>query len=143
MTMRIIFFLFILIFPTLTWCSNTQLLVEITGLEKDDKAAVLSCLSIKNVEKDKELNQEQIYSFYELGRDEITTALETLGYYHSKVASELKRSKQDFLAEYHITLGPAVIIKNIDLKLIGDGKKNNDLLRIKIKSFSLKLKRNN
>ena len=117
--------LFLLVFiPLNGWTSNKYLTIELFGLNNEEKQVVLANLSIKNAEEEKRLSKEAILSFYQIAPEEITATLETLGYYHSKVDSELYSSAEGFIARYFIQPGPATIIEKTNIKILGEGQYN-------------------
>lgn len=122
--MRFIILIMFACFPIICWPSNNKISIEITGLLKEEQQIVLSNLSIKKSEQDKTLTEDQIFSLYQIGKEEITTTLESLGYYHAKIASDLSCNpdKVGYLVTYNIHLGEPILIKTINVKLIGDGK---------------------
>lgn len=122
--MRFIILMMFVCFPGVCWSSNNKISIEITGLLKEEQQIVLSNLSIKKSEQDKTLTEDQTYSLYQIGKEEITTTLESLGYYHAKITSDLScnPSKNRYLVTYNINLGKPILIKTIRVKLIGDGK---------------------
>ncbi len=134
--MRFIFLFLFICFPILSWSSNNNLRVEVLGLSSEEKEIVLSNLSIKNAEQIKP-GKGRIVSYYQLALQEITTTLESLGYYHPNIQGELFETPSGFLATYHIEPGIPIIIKNVYIKLVGEGEKEPTLLAL-IKNTPLK-----
>ena len=93
--MRFILFLLCTFFSIISWGSNNNLSVMVTGLSKEEKQIVLANLSIKTAEKITP-SKSRIESFYKLGFEEITTTLESLGYYHPNIEGELLVSEQGY-----------------------------------------------
>jgi translocation and assembly module TamA len=135
--MRFIIFMFALL-PTLCWSSNNNLSLEITGLNKETQAIVLSNLSIQKNEDDKNLTQDQIFNLYQIGSEEITTTLGSLGYYHAKITQQFSAlPKAQYLIRYHIELGAPILISEISIKLVGYAK-NQPVLQSIVRQTPLK-----
>lgn len=130
--MRFIIFIILIIFPIMSWCSNNKLSLEVTGLQKEEQEIVFANLSIKKSEQDKNLTEDQIFSLYQIGKEEIITTLESLGYYHAKISSDLSCNpeKDRYLVTYNIRLGNPILITTISVKLTGNGKEQPALQSI-------------
>ncbi len=123
--MRFILLMLILCvcFPISCWSSNNNISVKLLGLPKDEEKTVLANLSIKKSERNKNLTDSQISSLYQAGTEEISTILESIGYYHAQIKSDIVQhtDKDNYTVTYQITLGTAVIITSLNLKITGDG----------------------
>lgn len=137
--MRFIILILFVCFPVICWSASNKISVEITGLPKDEQEIVLSNLSIKKSEKDKNLTDDQILSLYQIGTEEISTTLESIGYYHTKIAADIacNKDKNTYLITYKVNLGDPVIITSLNLKITGDGKDQSALQSL-IKNPALK-----
>lgn len=126
-------FTFILIFPLsfslcclpmLSWAASSYstLSVKVTGLTAMAETLVLVGLSIKTAETEKKLNADRIESLHQSAPGEITTTLEALGYYNSKIYPQLNESNGHFTAQYDIEMGPPTVVEHVTVRLLGDGK---------------------
>lgn len=124
--MRAAILILLICFPIICWSLNskTKISVEIFGLPKEEQEIVLTNLSIKKSEKDKDLTKDQILSLYQISTEEISTTLESIGYYHAKISQNMAHNtdKDTYCANYEIDLGSPVRITSIQLTLLGDGK---------------------
>jgi translocation and assembly module TamA len=138
-TMRVLILIMLICFPTLCWSANSKISVEVLGLPKEEQEIVLSNLSIKKSEQDKNLTADQILSLYQISIEEISTILESIGYYHAKITQNItcKTDENTYLATYKINLGSPVHLTNIHLTLRGDGK-DQTALQAMIQEPSLK-----
>ncbi len=138
--MRLIIYTLLTIFPALCWSSNNIISIEISGVHKEEQAIILSNLSIKKSEQDKNLTEEQVFSLYQTGTEEIATTLESIGYYHTKIASHFScNANQDkYIVKYLITLGQPILIKSVNVTLTGEGK-NQPALQLMLLHPALKI----
>jgi translocation and assembly module TamA len=125
--MRFIVFLLLLFLPILTKGSPPLLQVEVVGINEQDKQHILSNLSMKNAENEKNLTQERVLALNQLAIEEITTALQTLGFYQPIITPKLFRNECGWRVEYYIQAGPLTRIHAIKLKLSGSGQDNPEL----------------
>src|SRR5204863_4878830 len=65
------------------------------------------------------LNAEQISQLYNQSTHQVTKALETLGYYNSKVTETINHQNNQFIIKYKVELGQPVIINNIEFNITG------------------------
>jgi translocation and assembly module TamA len=120
--MRFIVFLLLLFFPLASISAYSSLKVNLLGLSSDEKQILLTNLSIKNAEKEKNLSDNRILNLHQLAEEEITTTLQALGFYQSKIKSTLFATEQGWIAEYYIQKGPPILIRTVTLKLLGSGQ---------------------
>lgn len=137
--MRFIILMLFVCFPILCWSSSNKISIEIMGLPKEEQEIVFSNLSIKKSEQDKNLTDDQIFSLYQTGTEEISTTLESVGYYHVKITPDIVRNRDEntYLVIYKVNLGVPVLITNLNLKITGDGKEQSALQAL-IKNPALK-----
>lgn len=106
-------------YPTIT--------VSVFGLKPLEESLVLVGLSIKKAEKEKRLNENRIESLHHLAPQEISTTLEALGYYHSKIKAVLEPVHGGFHAKYLIELNSATYINSVTVQVVGEGKSHPKL----------------
>jgi len=136
--MRLIIFtllVFLVLIPGTSIASGLQLRVDIVGLANVEKELIFSNLSIKIAEKERHLTEERIQNLYQLALDEITKTLESLGYYHAKVTSNLFKTQKGHFVLFQIIKGPPIIIKDVKIILVGP---HHEILDNLIKTTPLK-----
>lgn len=132
--MRVIILIFILLFPLLAVCSETQLTVRVTGLNPADEQLVNANLSIKCAEKEKNLNKERIESLHQIAPLEINAVLEALGYYHAKVTSKLVLTRNGYVACYDVLLNQRTLINSVIIEIQGEGSCRSELCQLRCQS---------
>ncbi len=99
--------------------------VDITGIENEEQLKnVKAKLGITKVNDPEQTTPRHIRQLYVKGQEDIRDALKPFGYYHVEVESEFERRGDDWYINYDVTLGPAVIISNINIVLAGPGANN-------------------
>lgn len=106
---------------------SPKLKVLLEGLSKEDQALIVPGLSIKAAEKEKKLNEERIESLHQIALQELTNILESLGYYHATIHSDLKHTQTGFVAVYNVEKGRPTRIRNVIVKVIGSGAELKEL----------------
>jgi len=124
--------------------SSVSVDVEIDGIEGELKDNVASHLSImtegqRKREKDEPpLSEADIRRLHRGAAGEIEAALQPFGYYASGVDATLTRQEAEsagdrtritWLAHYQIDPGPATRLREVDIRLEGEGKDRSELLR--------------
>jgi len=69
--------------------------------------------------------------------DEIRTALQPFGYYRAKITANLKRQKNNWIAEYRIDPGPPIHLSRVDVRLDGEATLEPEM-RALVDQFPLK-----
>lgn len=95
--------------------------VRITGLSGPLLDNVRAYLSIEREKSDPELNKFQLERLNRRATDEIAKALQPFGYYHPQIKADLRFSGGRWLAQYDVAPGPAVTIRDIVIRIQGDG----------------------
>ncbi len=132
--MRICLMLVCIIFPALGFSAEPSIDIKISGVDQAQKERLLGNLSIQDLSAEKQITVDSIQSMHQLATIELKNTLETLGFYHAIIHSNLTANKEHFFAHYTITLGPAVHIDKINLKILGMGEQDSHLLSIQKKS---------
>jgi translocation and assembly module TamA len=110
--------------------------VRITGLSGQLLDNVRAYLSIEREKSDPQLNKFQLERLNKRARDEIAKALQPFGYYHPRIDTDLRFSNGRWLAHYDIAPGPAVTIRDIVIRIQGDGA-DDPKFREQISKFPL------
>lgn len=103
--------------------------VKVKGVQGALYKNVMARLSI-NIQKDNErLRQRAVKRLHRQARADIESALAPFGYYNPVIDGTLKKDGETYTAVYTIDKGPPVVVKSVNLKLTGYGRKNDALLR--------------
>jgi translocation and assembly module TamA len=95
--------------------------VEVGGLNKLERANVLSLLGIAREQGDPTLSEGRIRLLHRRAKDDIRAALEPFGYYRVVVASNLQHEGANWYATYNVEIGPQIPIAEFDLQVQGEG----------------------
>jgi len=105
--------------------------IFITGLDKANLEAVQNNLTLSGMPSDKINVQSEIFNLYQLTSQEILTTLNALGYYQATITDALHNTPKGWIAEYNISLGKPVIIRDIKIQITGEGATQNALQHLK------------
>ncbi len=101
--------------------AETNLSVEVSGIEGQLRTNVLSYLSIHRRRSDTGLTGAKIRRWHRRAPGQIRRALRPLGYYQPSVEEELKRTQSGWVARYEVDHGIPVRVDELDLKILGEG----------------------
>lgn len=127
--------LFGLMQPKLAW--GVELFVELRGLDAALSKHVKSYLDIYREQESEDLSVARIQRHYKNAEAQIKTALQVYGYYDPVIHSSLKQDEQDWIARFDIDKGVPVIIKAVDVQVLGEGV-DNPQLRARLDNFPIK-----
>lgn len=103
--------------------------VEIEGVGEALMENIRAYLSL---EKPPSLLTETIVQrLYRQAPEEITRALEALGYYHLHIDSELTQTEKGWIARFRIDPGPPARLTRLDLTITGDGGDDPEFQRLR------------
>ncbi len=77
-----------------------------------------------------DLPEQLIRRAHQLAPQEIRQSVQPFGYYDPVVRSDLRRTDKGWLAQYGIELGQPTIVKNLDLRVTGEGSDNENIKRV-------------
>lgn len=104
--------------------------VEIAGVENELLTNVELLLSIYQQRNHPLLSPGRIRRLHQKAEQEISTALQTYGYYRVEVDKELEQiSEERWRAQYTIRPGRRLRLERVDLELMGEGARNPQLSR--------------
>ncbi|EIJ41572.1 outer membrane protein [Beggiatoa alba B18LD] len=112
-----------------------KVVVNITGVSDTLLNNIKAFLSIEQQKEHPNLNPNRIRRLHKSASEEIQKSLQPFGYYRVTVDAELTEPAQGetvWQARYVITLGAPLLIDKVDIKVLGDGEKDEayqDLLR--------------
>ncbi len=105
--------------------AQAEVRVLVEGLQgEDERNNVETRLTIRQQRERKDLDDALIERLHAQAESDIKTALQPYGYYSPVITSELRHEGKDWIARYGIDAGPATRVSEIDIKLIGEGEKN-------------------
>lgn len=125
----ILFFCAFLLLAPVKISASVEAEVVVKGVSGALYENVMARLTI-NLQKDNErLQPGTIRRLHRLAEDDIRSALAPFGYYSPSIKSSLEKKEEIYHAEYSIDKGQPIIVKDVDLKLIGAARDNEQLLR--------------
>jgi translocation and assembly module TamA len=110
--------------PGLVW-AIAGVEVEITGLEHPLRENVRAYLSIAEGEDEQdgaEIPDETVQRLHMHANGEIRQALRPFGYYSPRIQTKLERKDDGWLARYHIDAGPPTIVRQVEIRVEGEGR---------------------
>lgn len=117
---------FLILFGCLLVCtaSAQNLHYQITGIEGELLENVQAGLHIKQHTHDTKLTEQQIRRIYNESPEEIESALQPYGYFHTTVKSSLLYNPKNhrWEAAFRINPGTQMHITHLDLKILGQGQ---------------------
>lgn len=112
---------------------DVKLRVEFTGL---DRALRSNVEAVTAVARTKKAQPAEIERLLRQAPAEIETALQPFGYYRPRIQAELSRGDQTWTAHYAIDPGPALLLGQVDVRVLGDGSRDSTLLEL-VEGFPL------
>ncbi len=126
--MRGVVALIVLLFALPAWAGID---VDIHGLGSDEDnnvEAQLGLLAYANSLKGKAPDADEVERLNAQAPADIRRALQPFGWYTPTIKSALSHDGDDWNADYTVDAGPQTDVRNIDIKLTGDGAKQKALL---------------
>ena len=115
-----------------------QVKIEITGVKGRLLKNVKGFLRLSEKAKDPKFTIQWLKFLHQEAEEDIKKALEPFGYFTPEIKSELQQTGPNrWLARYHIDPGPRIRIKEVDVRLSGQGARDPDLLKL-VRDFPLK-----
>ena len=96
-----------------------SLTVEVDGITGPEKDNILAYLRIEKEKNRTDLTPIRVRRLHEQAPQEIRQALQPYGYYKVLVRASLIKDEETWIARYEIEPGPPVIIRKIDINIIG------------------------
>jgi len=111
--------------------------VHIEGVSGDALNNVRTYLSVEQQKDDPYLTAERLRRLNHKADEQIKQALQPFGFYHPRINKTLKEENGRWVARYDIRPGAPVRLREVDLKLTGEGTKDPAFDRL-LRSFPLK-----
>ncbi|MDF1589671.1 MAG: autotransporter assembly complex protein TamA [Gammaproteobacteria bacterium] len=99
---------------------DIRISVQLDGVPEGQMDALLSGLSIVRQQSSPRLTQRQVEKLDQQALTELSQMLTVFGYYNPMIISDLKKMDAGWQAHYQITLGPQVILKAVNVTLLGE-----------------------
>jgi translocation and assembly module TamA len=103
--------------------------VEVRGLDDELRANVMALLTVQRERATEGLSEGHVRRYFQRGPNEIRQALEPFGYYNARIDGELRRERDDWIAEYRIQPGEPVRFTAPDVRITGAGADDPELRR--------------
>lgn len=104
--------------------------VQINGVGGELLANVRAYLTVEQQRADPALNESRLRRYHQKAPEEIATALHPFGYYQAQITSSLDHVDGRWIARYEIKLGEPVLVKDVNVSLIGEGNNDPELRRL-------------
>ncbi|WP_151670672.1 autotransporter assembly complex protein TamA [Nitrincola schmidtii] len=103
--------------------SADQLQLSVNGVSDEIAGNVRAFLSIASLEDQSITSESRLRFLHRRAMDEIREALEPFGFYNPEIKTELNQlSDGNWQAIYTITPGPQVMLTQVNIQLLGEGK---------------------
>lgn len=96
--------------------------VTVTGVEGRLLENVLARLRINIFRENEHLSVSEIRRLHNQAEGDIIAALQPYGYYHATVTGTLGKNKTGWQADYAIRTGAPVVVSEVSVTIIGDGR---------------------
>ncbi len=94
--------------------------VDVAGIDGDERANVLSALSIARLADEKRVDERQVRDAHARAAGEIETALQPFGYYRPRVESALRKDGRKYRATYRVDKGPPLRVGKLTIRVTGE-----------------------
>jgi translocation and assembly module TamA len=101
----------------IAWADET-FQIRFFGLEGDAQKNVQTLLTLAS---NRIKTKQDLLKFYAKSHDEIKTALEPFGFFKPTITSTIAHTNNQWLINFYIDPGPAVIVTKVDFALTGEG----------------------
>jgi translocation and assembly module TamA len=118
--------------------SDAAVTVNVTGVSGRLKAQILATLALSRLDRQDHATPASIRSMYQRSLTDIDNVLKSNGFYRYELSDELEQEDENWNANFGIILGVPVIIKNLEVKIDGEGSSDIELTRA-AREFPLKL----
>jgi translocation and assembly module TamA len=119
---RIIFLLFaIVLFAPVSSPASVEIHVTVIGLDEPLYKNVMARLTIQLQKDNERLQANTVRRLHRQAKGDIRSALAPYGYYNPEIRSSLKDKNGVYHVEYTVDKGPPVLVKQVDLEIVGDG----------------------
>ncbi|MEO8451539.1 MAG: POTRA domain-containing protein, partial [Gemmatimonadota bacterium] len=100
---------------------SSKVKVEIEGVEGELKRNVLAVMQIAREGDGHRLPKARVGQLHQRAEEDIAVALQPYGFYRPTVVKRLELVGGEWIARYAIDPGPAVVLKQVDVRIEGPG----------------------
>ncbi|MFU8895173.1 MAG: autotransporter assembly complex protein TamA [Gammaproteobacteria bacterium] len=112
------------------WTAQSQIRVSISGVEPEIEANIRATLNLVRLGTREDLSEAAVRRLHSRARGEIRDAMRPFGYYRPRMETSLERQDGDWLASFQIDPGEAVLVTEIDVRILGEGSDDARLLDV-------------
>lgn len=105
--------------------TTSTITVQVEGIEGLERDNVLATLSVARHASLPDLNESMATRLHLRATEEIQAALAPFGYYEVAVRGKLVAVDGGWIARYHIDRGPPVLLRQLDIRIDGEGRGND------------------
>lgn len=125
--MKLTLILMLLILPSVVvGAAETRIEVEVQGISDALRRNVLERLGIERRKDIPGLSESDIRLLHEKASEEIRLALQPFGHYRPSIDARLESVESGWRARYRIDPGPPLTIRELDLRLQGEGNEDEE-----------------
>ena len=110
--------------------ASASVRVEITGVDSEIEENIRATLTLVRLGTREYLSEAAARRLHGRARSEARDAMRPFGFYRPRIESRLERQGEGWLATLQIDPGDAVMVSEIDVRLLGDGSTDARLLEV-------------
>ena len=110
------------IFPAEAAAEETNLKVEVTGIEGRLLKNVMARLRINLYSRSSSLHRLEVERLHDKAEEDIQLALRPYGYYSATAQGTLSGTEDGWVASYHVVPGEQVHVGDISIQVTGEGR---------------------
>ncbi len=111
----------------LPWTAQGQIRVSISGVESEIETNIRATLNLVRLGGREDLSDAAVRRLHRSARGEIRDAMRPFGFYRPRIETTLERQNGDWLASFQIDPGDAVLVTEIDVRILGEGSDDTQL----------------
>lgn len=104
--------------------------VEITGVDSETEANIRATLTLVRLGARDNLSEAAVRRLHGRARREAREAMRPFGFYRPRIESRLERQGEHWLATFRIDPGDPVLVSEVDVRLLGEGRTDERLLEV-------------
>lgn len=108
----------------------SQVRVEISGVEAEVEANIRATLDLVRHGTREDLSEPAVRRLHARARSQIRAAMRPYGYYRPRIEQRLEARNGQWTASFAIDPGDAVLVTEVDVRLLGEGEAEPRLLEI-------------
>ena len=114
----------------LSGTAGASVRVEISGVDSEIEENIRATLTLVRLGTRENLSEAAVRRLHGRARGEARDAMRPFGFYRPRIESRLERQGEGWLATLQIDPGDAVMVSEIDVRLLGDGSTDARLLEV-------------